>query len=110
MSSRPLELIHMDLIGSTPVQSIGGRKYILVMVDDYSRFGWIAFLHAKSNAVNNIIRICNKIRVEKDCKFRKIRSDYQGAFESEQFIEFYNSHGVNHQFSALKTPQQNGVA
>ena len=54
-SSHPLELIHMDLIGPAPVQSIGGKKFILVMVDDYSRFGWIAFLHAKSDAVDNII-------------------------------------------------------
>ena len=75
-SSHLLELIHMDLIGPAPVQSIGGKKFILVMVDDYSRFGWIAFLHAKSDAVDNIIRICNKIQVEKDCKIRKIRSDH----------------------------------
>ena len=59
-SSHPLELIHMDFIGPAPVQSIGGKKFILVMVDDYSRFGWITFLHTKSNAVDNIIRICNK--------------------------------------------------
>ena len=58
---RPLELIHMDLIGPTLEQSIEGRKYILVMVDNYSPFGWIAFLHAKSDAVDNIIRICNEI-------------------------------------------------
>ena len=60
-SSQPLELIHMDLIRPTLVQSIGGKKFILVMVDDYSCFEWITFLHAKSDVVDNIIRICNKI-------------------------------------------------
>lgn len=55
----------MDLIGPTPVQSIGGRKYILGMVDDFSRFSWVAFLHAKSDALANFIRIYSKIQVEK---------------------------------------------
>ena len=80
------------------------------MADDYSHFGWIAFLHAKSDAVDNIIIICNKIKVEKDCKIRKIRSDHGGEFENEKFAKFCDSHGITHQFSAPKTPQQNGVA
>ena len=41
---RPLELIHMDLIGPTPVQNIGGKKFILVMADDYSLDGLLFFM------------------------------------------------------------------
>lgn len=103
-SSHPLELIYMDLIRPTPVQSIGGKKFILVMVDDCSHFGWIAFLHAKSDAVDNIIRICNKIQVKKDCKIRKIRSDRRGEFENENFAKFCDNIGTIYQFSAPKTP------
>ncbi|XP_019188855.1 PREDICTED: uncharacterized protein LOC109183091 [Ipomoea nil] len=43
-----LELIHMDLIGPTRTESIGGKRYILVCVDDFSRFSWVSFLREKS--------------------------------------------------------------
>jgi hypothetical protein len=47
-TSRPLELLHMDLFGPIAYISIGGNKYGLVIVDDYTRFTWVFFLHDKS--------------------------------------------------------------
>jgi hypothetical protein len=44
MTMRLLELLHMDLFGSTAYISIGGSKYCHVIVDDYSRFTWVFFL------------------------------------------------------------------
>src|ERR1044071_3485858 len=49
---KPLELIHMDVCGPMRVQSIGGSKYILVLVDDYSRFTWTIFIRTKSEVFN----------------------------------------------------------
>jgi hypothetical protein len=43
-TERPLELLHMDLFGPIAYISIGGSKYCLVIVDDYSRFTWVFFL------------------------------------------------------------------
>ena len=43
-TDRPLELLHMDLFGLIAYISIGGSKYCLVTVDDYSRFTWVFFL------------------------------------------------------------------
>jgi hypothetical protein len=47
-TDRPLELLHMDLFGSSAYISIGESKYCLVIVDDYSRFTWVFFLQEKS--------------------------------------------------------------
>jgi hypothetical protein len=47
-TDRPLELLHMDLFGTIAYISIGGSKYCLVIVDDYSRFTWVFFLQEKS--------------------------------------------------------------
>jgi hypothetical protein len=47
-TSRPLELLHMDLFGPVAYLSIGGSKYGLVIVDDFSRFTWVFFLQDKS--------------------------------------------------------------
>jgi hypothetical protein len=47
-TSRPLELLHMDLFGPVAYLSIGGSKYGLVIVDVFSRFTWVFFLQDKS--------------------------------------------------------------
>jgi hypothetical protein len=47
-TSRPLELLHMDLFGPVAYLSIGGSKYGLVIIDDFSRFTWVFFLQDKS--------------------------------------------------------------
>jgi hypothetical protein len=48
-TDRPLELLHMDLFGPIAYISIGGSKYCLVIVDDYSRFTWVFFCRKISN-------------------------------------------------------------
>jgi hypothetical protein len=48
ITDRPLELLHMDLFGPIAYISIGGSKYCLVIMDDYSRFTWVFFLQEKS--------------------------------------------------------------
>ena len=45
----PLELLHLDLFGSSRIQSLNGSKYAFVIVDDYSRFTWMIFLKSKSD-------------------------------------------------------------
>nr|GEZ42175.1 integrase, catalytic region, zinc finger, CCHC-type, peptidase aspartic, catalytic [Tanacetum cinerariifolium] len=51
-----LYLLHMDLYGPMRVESVNGKKYILVIVDDYSRFTWVKFLRSKDEAPNFIIK------------------------------------------------------
>jgi hypothetical protein len=49
LTSHNLELLHMYLMGPTRTSSLGGRKYILVIVDDYSRYNWALLLREKSD-------------------------------------------------------------
>ena len=46
-TSRPWELLHIDLMGPARVQSLGGKKYILVVVDDFTRYNWVVLLKIK---------------------------------------------------------------
>ena len=50
MTSRPLELIHMDLFGPTKTKSLSGNRFAFVLVDDFSRFTWVFFLEHKNQA------------------------------------------------------------
>ena len=49
-TSRPLELIHMDLFGPISVSNLGGKNFGYVLVDDFSRFTWTFFLKHKNEA------------------------------------------------------------
>ena len=108
-TTRPLELLHIDLFGPMDVISMGGKSYGFVIVDDYSRFTWVYFLTHKDDALQTFINHCKKIQNEKGLTLVNIRSDHGGEFESHGFESFCNKNGYSHNFSALRTPQQNGV-
>jgi transposase InsO family protein len=88
-TSRPLELLHMDLFGPIAYLSIGGSKYGLVIVDDFSRFTWIFFLQDKSETQGTLKRFLRRAQNEVE--------------------EYLEEEGIKHEFSAPYTPQQNGV-
>ena len=56
-TSRPLQLLHMDLIGPSRTMSLGGKLYILVIVDDFSRFTWVTFLAHKNEAFSSFTKL-----------------------------------------------------
>ncbi|GJX80451.1 retrovirus-related pol polyprotein from transposon TNT 1-94 [Tanacetum coccineum] len=58
-----LYLLHMDLYGPMRVASVNGKKYILVIVDDYSRFTWVKCLRSKDEAPDFIIKFLKMIQL-----------------------------------------------
>ena len=52
-TSRPLELLHMDLFGPISIPSLSKKKYVYVIVDDFSRYTWTLFLQYKEEAFEN---------------------------------------------------------
>ena len=75
-TSRPLELLHVDLMGPTRTESMGGKRYIMVVVDDFSRYSWVEFLRKKSEAYDKMERLCKRLQNEKGVPIVKIRSDH----------------------------------
>ena len=108
-TSKPLELLHMDLFGPSRTKSFGGNYYALVIVDDYSRYTWTFFLTLKSEAFKACKKFTKVIQNEKDLKIKVFRSDHAGEFQNELFEIFFEENRIMHNFSALRTPQQNGV-
>ena len=88
---------------------MGGKSYGFVIVDDYSRFTWVYFFAHKDKALHTFIKHCKKIQNEKGLTLVNIRSDHGGEFENHSFELFCNENGYSHNFSAPRTPQQNGV-
>ena len=67
-TSRPLELLHLDLMGLTRIESLGGKRYILVVVDDFTRYTWVILLQSKSDAPKHIEALCTRLQNEKSLK------------------------------------------
>jgi transposase InsO family protein len=81
-TTRSLKILHMELFGPIAYISIGGNKYGLVIVDDYSRFTWIFFLHDKSETQEVLKKFLKRTQNEFDIKVKKIRSDNGSEFKN----------------------------
>jgi hypothetical protein len=81
-TDRPLELLHMDLFGQIAYISIGGSKYCLVIVDDYSRFTWVFFLQEISQTQETLKGFLRRAQNEFGLKINKIRSDNRTKFKN----------------------------
>ncbi|GJS41285.1 retrovirus-related pol polyprotein from transposon TNT 1-94 [Tanacetum coccineum] len=104
-----LYLLHMDLCGLMRVASINGKRYILVIVDDYSRFTWVRFLKTKDEAPAAIIKCIKNIQVRLKATVRNVRTDNGTEFVNQTLCEWYENVAITHQTSVARTPQQNGV-
>ncbi|KAH9754083.1 hypothetical protein KPL71_015319 [Citrus sinensis] len=108
-TSKPLQLLHIDLFGPSRYASLSGKFYAFVIVDDYSRYTWVLFLANKDDAIDAFRIFYKKVQNEKGYSITCIRSDHGGEFENHAFENFCNDLGIEHQFSSPRTPQQNGV-
>ena len=61
-TSRPLELLHLDLMGPTRTESLGGKRYIMVIVNDFTRYIWVILLRSKSDAPEHIENLCTTLQ------------------------------------------------
>ncbi|GJU26681.1 retrovirus-related pol polyprotein from transposon TNT 1-94 [Tanacetum coccineum] len=104
-----LHTLHMDLCGPLRVQSINGKKYILVIVDDYSRFTWVKFLRSKDETPAFVINLLKQLQVGLNKTVRFVRTDNGTEFVNKDLTDFYESVGITHEKTVPRTPQQNGV-
>ncbi|GJU86838.1 retrovirus-related pol polyprotein from transposon TNT 1-94 [Tanacetum coccineum] len=79
----------MDLCGAMRVESINGKKYNLVIVDDYLRFTWVKFLRSKDEAPDAIIKCIKNIQVRLNATVRNVRTDNGTEFVNQTLRDFY---------------------
>jgi len=104
-TTRPLEMLHMDLCGPMRVTSRGGKRYVLVIVNDYSRFTWTLFLASEDEIFENFLVFLRRAENRVGHSLISLRSDHDKEFENSSFIDSCNEHGVDHNFSVPRTPQ-----
>ncbi|KAJ9542932.1 hypothetical protein OSB04_029438 [Centaurea solstitialis] len=95
-SKSPLDMIHMDLCGPMRVESLARKKYML-------------FLRAKFDVADRIIAFIKQIQILLSRKVKMLRTDNGTEFWNAKLQSFLEDVGISHNFSAVRTPQQNGV-
>ncbi|KAI3816013.1 hypothetical protein L1987_15698 [Smallanthus sonchifolius] len=106
----PLQLLHMDLFVPTNVMSMGKKSYCLVITDDFSRFSWVFFLRTKDETSEILKSYILRVENQSNLKVKIIRCDQGTEFKNHTLNSFCESKGIERQYSAPRTPQQNGVA
>ncbi|XP_062014830.1 uncharacterized protein LOC133731483 [Rosa rugosa] len=100
-TTKALELLLMDLMGSVQSESIGGKSYMLVVVDDFSRFTWVNFLKDKAETFESFKSLSQKMLIEKQssnlCMVR-VRYDNGIEFKNAAFTNYFNELGVSQEF------------
>ncbi|GJW38437.1 retrovirus-related pol polyprotein from transposon TNT 1-94 [Tanacetum coccineum] len=86
------------------VESINGKKYILVIVDYYSRFTWVKFLRSKDEAPEVIIKCLKQRQVCMNATARTIRTDNGTKFVNQTLKDYYENVKISHQTSIARTP------
>ncbi|GJT03757.1 retrovirus-related pol polyprotein from transposon TNT 1-94 [Tanacetum coccineum] len=108
-SKKRLHMLHMDLCGPMQVASINGKRYILVIVDDYSLYTWVHFLRTKDETPEVIKNFLKNIYVRLQALVIIVRTDNETEFKNLALKEYFDSVDITHETSAAKTPQRNGV-
>jgi transposase InsO family protein len=105
MTEHPGQLLHMDIVGPSRVRSMGGKWYILVIVDDYFRYSWVFFLESKDQVFEHFRLLALRLNNEHPNCLKAICSDNGTEFRNVSFDGFCLEHGIEQQFSASRVSQ-----
>jgi transposase InsO family protein len=105
MTEQPGQLLYMDTVSPSRVRSMGGKWYVLVIVDDYSRYSWVFFLKRKDEVFEQFWSLSLRLNNEHLNCLKAIHSDNGTEFRNASFDEFCLEHSVDQQFSASRVPQ-----
>nr|GEX60914.1 zinc finger, CCHC-type [Tanacetum cinerariifolium] len=108
-STSPPDLIYGDLCRPITPPKPSGKRYIFLLVDDYSRYMWAYFLSTKDQAFDTFKEFKKTIENELRTTFKMFRTDRGGEFNSSEFTQYYKENGLARQLTTPYSPQQNGV-
>lgn len=102
------ELIHLDVWGPYKVL-VGGFRFFLIIVDDFTKATWVYLLKSKSDVLFCFQEFHALLENQFGIKIKTIRSDNGSEFVNFNMKTFLERMGIVHQTSCVHTPQQNGV-
>lgn len=108
-SKHILDLIHSDVWESSEL-SLGGARYLVSFIDDYSRRCWVYPIKKKSDVFSIFKEFKVLVELESGKRIKCLRTDNGGEYTDGEFLALCKREGIKRQFTVAYTPQQNGVA
>jgi transposase InsO family protein len=109
-ASEALQVVHSDVCGPFEVPSLGGSKYFVTFVDEFTRMMWLYTIKLKSEVFDVFKRFKVLIEKESGKSIKILRTDGGGEYTSKDFEAFCVNHGIGHKVTTSYTPQHNGFA
>ncbi|CAL5399137.1 unnamed protein product [Camellia sinensis] len=110
VSLAPFDLIHSDIWGPSPTPTMGGARYFVVFVDDFSRFTWLFLMKNRSELKQLYYNFSAMVKTQFSKTIKLFRSDNAMEYKDFDFLSFLQSHGTQPHRSCPGTSQQNGRA
>lgn len=109
-ANKVLELVHSDVCGPMRTLSLGGAKYFVTFIDDYSRFMVVKSMKEKSEVIRHFKEYRSWAQNATNRRIKMFRTDNGGEFISKEFNELLAKLGISRQTTPPYTPEHNGVA
>ena len=109
-AKEPLELVHSDVFGPVKEPSIGGMRYMVTFIDEFSRYMWVFIMKEKYDTFSKFKDIRELVEEEVGKKIHCLRTNNGGEFSSREFSQYLRECGIRRQYICANTLQQNGVA
>ena len=109
-TSQPLELVHSDICGPMQVESVGGSKYFVTFIDDYSKYTTVYMISHRSEALEKFMEFVQMAENFTGLRVKELRSDNAKEYISEDFKKYCKRRGIIRQETIPYSPQQNGKA
>ena len=107
-STKPLELIHSDVWGPTPIHSHFGFSYYFVFIDEFSKYTWLFPLRRKNDVLSTFTEFRMKVENQLSAKIISFQSDWGGKLQA--LTTYLNEHVIHHRISCPYTPEHNRSA
>lgn len=109
-ASAPLELVHTDVIGPMPVSSLNNERYVVTLLDDYSRASQVRLLSSKADVPEALQTMINVFETQIGSKVRRVRSDRGTEFNNATLHSYYDNRGIVPEYAPPYTPTSNARA
>ena len=107
--SSPLDLVHSDVYGPMPHQSLGDASYFISFIDDSTRKVWAYPIRTKDRVFSIFSEWLANIENQTGRKLKCLRTDNGGEFKSEEFVKFCREPGIRREYTAPYTLKQNRI-
>lgn len=98
-------LVHIDICGPITPKSLGGLKFFMLIIGDFSRMTWVSLLKAKSEVFHKFEEWCILMENQTSNSLKVLRSNNGKEFVNNQFDFFCRKKSIQRQFSTPYTPQ-----